>query len=123
MTNHPTIDFTRSGWRQLEKVNRALGPRFLCAFTLRRELAAYIAKHMACGFHLDSECHEVRYEDGVYLLLKQMGGIWYVTDVIAEEEPAGFAPVYLWTLVKRGASRLLTRVLIGWRQLPQTALA
>lgn len=120
MANHPTIDFTRSGWRQLDKVNHALGSHFLRAFTLRRELAAYIAEHTESGFHLDTECLEVRYEDGVYLLLKQMGGVWYITDVVLEDAPAAFAPVYLWTRIKRGASWLLAQVLIGWQQLAIT---
>ena len=66
------VDFTRSDWRQLFKLNRSLGAQFLRGFVLRYELAAYLTAHEAAGVDLDEGCQEVRYEDGVYMLLKKM---------------------------------------------------
>ena len=66
------VDFTRSGWQQFAKLNRKLGARFIRGFILRHELAAYLTAHEAAGTPLDEGCQEVRYEDGVYLLLKKI---------------------------------------------------
>ena len=63
------VDFTRSGWQQFAKLNRKLGARFIRGFILRHELAAYLTAYEAAGTPLDEGCQEVRYEDGVYLLL------------------------------------------------------
>ena len=72
------VDFTRSGWQQFAKLNRKLGARFIRGFILRHELAAYLTAHEAAGTPLDEGCQEVRYEDGVYLLLKKIQGVWYI---------------------------------------------
>lgn len=80
------VDFTRSGWRQFAKLNRKLGARFIRGFILRHELAAYLTAHEAAGTPLDEGCQEVRYEDGVYLLLKKMQGVWYITDVLSQKQ-------------------------------------
>ena len=74
------VKFTRSGWRQLARLNRSLGARLIRAFVLRHELSVYLAEHEASGVHLDTECQEVRYVDGVYLLLRRSQGIWYIMD-------------------------------------------
>ena len=55
------VEFTRSGWRQLARLNRSLGARLIRAFVLCHELSAYLAGHEASGVHLDTECQEVRY--------------------------------------------------------------
>ena len=73
--------------------------------------------------HLDTECQEVRYVDGVYLLLRKSQGVWYITDVFAAEEAISYEPVYFWQRIKRGASYILARLLIGWRQLTRKAVA
>ena len=70
------VDFTRSGWRQFAKLNRRLGARFIRGFVLRYELAAYLTAHEAAGIELDEGCQEVCYENGVYLLLRKMQGVW-----------------------------------------------
>ena len=70
------VDFSRTGWQQFAKLNRKLGKRFLQAFILRNELAAYLTAYEAAGVQLDTECQEVRYEDGVYLLLRRTQGVW-----------------------------------------------
>jgi hypothetical protein len=117
MKHNVQIDFTRSGWRQFAKMNRALGARFIKGFILRRELAEYIAAHEEQGIRLDTVCQEVRYDEGVYLLLMKCQGVWYITDIWADEEPAGFVPVYIWQRIKRGCDTLLASVLCCWRLL------
>ena len=117
------VEFTRSGWRQLARLNRSLGARLIRAFVLCHELSAYLAEHEASGVHLDTECQEVRYVDGVYLLLRRSQGIWYITDVFAAEEGDDYEPMYFWQRVRRGAGCVLIRLLIGWRQLTRRAVA
>ena len=117
------VEFTRTGWRQFARLNRNLGVRFIRAFVLRYELAAYLAEHEAAGVQLDTECQEVRYVDGVYLLLRKSQGIWYITDVFTADEAVGYEPIYFWQRIKRGASYILARLLIGWRQLTRKAVA
>ena len=117
------VEFTRSGWRQLARLNRSRGARLIRAFVLCHELSAYLAEHEASGVHLDTECQEVRYVDGVYLLLRRSQGIWYITDVFAAEEGDDYEPMYFWQRVRRGAGFVLIRLLIGWRQLTRKAVA
>ena len=113
------MDFTRSGWRQFAKLNRSLGARFIRGFVLRYELGMYLAAYEAAGIPLDEGCQEVRYKDGVYLLLKKMQGVWYITDVFAAEGAVAYEPVFFWKQIKRGASFILAHVLTGWRSLTQ----
>ena len=108
------IDFTKSGWRQFCKMNRVLGIRFIKGFILRRELALYIAAHDASGVHLDTICQEIRYEDGVYLLMMKCQGVWYITDIWSTETPNDFKPVFFWKKLKQGWKEFLVSVLIGW---------
>ena len=117
------VKFTRSGWRQLARLNRSRGARLIRAVVLCHELSAYLAEHEASGVHLDTECQEVRYVDGVYLLLRRSQGIWYITDVFAAEEGDDYEPMYFWQRVRRGAGCVLIRLLIGWRQLTRKAVA
>ena len=84
------VDFTRSGWRQFIGLKRNLGARFIRGFILRYELAAYLAAHEAAGAELDEGCQEVCYENGVYLLLRRMQGVWYITDIFAAEETIAY---------------------------------
>ncbi|MCI6376600.1 MAG: hypothetical protein MR842_02400 [Clostridiales bacterium] len=113
------VDFTRSGWQQFAKLNRKLGARFIRGFILRHELAAYLTAHEDAGAPLDEGCMEVRYENGVYLLLRKMQGVWYITDVFCTEEAVAYEPVFCWKRIRRGASFILAHVLIGWRQLTE----
>ena len=117
------VAFTRSGWKQFTRLNRALGARFIRAFVLQYELAAYLAEHEANGVQLDTECQEVRYEDGVYLLLRKMQGVWYIIDTFAAEEAVAYEPVYIWQRVRRGAEYVLARLLTGWRRLSRRMVA
>ena len=113
------VDFTRSGWRKFMRLNRILGARFLRGFVLRYELAAYLTAHEAAGVELDEGCQEVCYENGVYLLLRKMQGVWYITDVFVAEGAVVYEPVFFWKQIKRGASFILAHVLTGWRALTQ----
>ena len=113
------VDFTRSGWRQFMRLNRTLGARFLRGFVLRYELAAYLTAHEAAGVELDEGCQEVRYENGVYLLLRKMQGMWYITDIFATEETVAYEPVFFWKQIKRGVNLILAHILSGWRQLTE----
>ena len=113
------VDFTRSGWQQFAKLNRKLGARFIRGFILRHELAAYLTAHEAAGTPLDEGCQEVCYENGVYLLLRKMQGVWCITDVFAAEETVGYEPVFFWQKIRRGADFILAHVLSSWRQLTE----
>ena len=113
------VDFTRSGWRQFIGLNRNLGARFIRGFILRYELAVYLAAHEAAGAELDEGCQEVCYENGVYLLLRKMQGMWYITDIFATEETVTYEPVFFWKQIKRGVNLILAHILSGWRQLTE----
>ena len=113
------VDFTRSGWQQFFRLNRSLGARFLRGFVLRYELAAYLTAHEAAGVELDEGCLEVCYENGVYLLLRKMQGVWYITDIFATEETVAYEPVFFWKQIKRGVNLILAYVLSGWRSLTE----
>ena len=113
------VDFTRSGWRQFAKLNRKLGARFIRGFILRHELAAYLTAHEAAGTPLDEGCQEVCYENGVYLLLHKMQGVWYITDIFAAEETVAYEPVFFWQKIRRGTDFILAHILSGWRQLTE----
>ena len=113
------VDFTRSGWRQFMRLNRNLGARFIRGFVLRYELAAYLAAHEAAGVELDEGCQEVCYENGVYLLLRKMQGMWYITDIFATEETVAYEPVFFWKQIKHGVNLILAHILSGWRQLTE----
>ena len=101
------------------KLNRSLGARFIRGFVLRYELVAYLTAHEAAGIELDEGCLEVCYENGVYLMLKKMQGVWYITDVFVAEGAVAYEPVFFWKRIRRGASFILAHVLTGWRSLTQ----
>ena len=93
-------------------VNRRLAARYIRAFILKRELQQYIAAHEAAGVHLDTQCQEVCYDSGIYLLLRRTQGTWYITDIVLMDAAAGFVPVFTWERVRRGVSGALRRVLL-----------
>lgn len=110
-----SVDFTKQGWRQFAAVNRRLAARYIRAFILKRELKQYIAAHEAAGVHLDTQCQEVCYDSGIYLLLRRTQGTWYITDIVVMDAAAGFVPVFTWERVRRGVSGTLRRVLLCWQ--------
>ncbi len=109
------IDFTRAAWRSFEKVNRILGAHYIRPFVLRNELAAYIAAHEAQGHHFDTEGEELRYDGGVYVVIRKMQGVWYIIDAYMTEPPAEFEPIYFWQRIRRGINYVLAKLIIGWR--------
>ena len=106
-----SVDFTKQGWRQFAAVNRRLAERYIRAFILKRALTQYIAAHEAAGVHLDTQCQEVCYDSGIYLLLRRTQGPWYITDIVLTDAAAGFVPVFTWERIRRGAPGALRRVL------------
>lgn len=116
------VDFTDKGWKQFTRLNRRLGAGFIRALVLQKELAHYLAAHERAGVQLDTECQEVRYDDGVYLLLRKTQGVWYITEVFMAEEATAYQPVYFWQQIKRGISFIMARVLIGWQRLTRKAV-
>ncbi len=110
-----SIQFTRSGWKQLNKANSKLGARFIRAIIVKNDLSAYLSAHEAAGITMDTECQEVRYDDGIYLLLHKSQGEWYITDVILSDAPDAFLPVYIVRNVLRGLFSVIELVFSGWR--------
>ncbi len=117
------IDFTRAGWRSFEKVNRALGAHYIRPFVLRNELAAYIAAHEAQGVFFDTEGEELRYDGGVYVVIRKMQGIWYIIDAYMTEPLAEFEPIYFWQRIRRGINYVLAKLVIGWRVIKTRAVS
>ena len=111
----PIIDFTRSGWRSFEKVNCALGAHFIRPFMLRAELAEYIAAHEQCGHHFDTDGVDIRYDGGVYVVLRKMQGVWYIVDAYLTDTPVEFKPIYFWQRIQLGLISVLAKMVIGWR--------
>ena len=111
------ISFTRSAWRQFADLNRGLSTRFIRAFVLRCEVAAYIEAHEEQGIHLDHDCQEIHYDSGLYMLLMKRDGVWYITEIWTTNAPGRFVPVYLWQRIKRGLSEWPAKVIVGWRAL------
>ncbi len=109
------VQFTHSGWKQFCQANRSLGSRFIRAFILKHALAVYLSAHEAAGIRMDTDCQEIRYDEGVYLLLRKMQGEWYITDVILSVAPDTFLPVYTVRNVLRGFMSVITYVFTGWR--------
>lgn len=110
-----SIDFTRSGWRKLHKINQRLGALFIRPFVLENELAEYIAAHEASGVCFDTEGEDIRYDHGVHLIIRKMQGVWHIVDVYLTEEPSAYKPVFFWQRVKRGIDYVLAKIVIGWR--------
>lgn len=108
------VGFTPTGWKQLERLN-SKGMQRIRAFILQQELSSYLLGRLENGMPMDEGCQEVCYECGVYLLLRKMQGIWYITDVYAAEVPTAFLPVFVWQRIQRGARQLLVHILTGWR--------
>lgn len=117
MRHNVQVELTLSGLRQFNRLNRELGLNAIKEFVLRYELSAYIASYKESGASLDTICQEVRFEDGIYLLMQRRQGIWYITDIWNEEAPQAFAPVFFWKRIKRGWKELLVQILISWQEL------
>ncbi len=125
--NNAIVNMTCNASKQMRKVNAALrktspATPLLFKSVLRTELSEYITQHEAAGAALDENCLEVRYEDGIYVLLRKMQGEWYVTDVVADKDilnadTVAYKPVYVWQKLKQGLDYAIARILVGWRQI------
>ena len=111
------VEFTKEGWQQLLRLHPSPISAFIQTVNIKADLGVYIASYEERGIHLDSECQEVCYQSGMFLVLRKEHGVWYITDVYTIGEDAGFVPVYFWTRIKRGCNVLVARVLICWRRL------
>ena len=111
------VEFTKEGWQQLLRLYRTPIAAFIQTVNIRADLGVYITSYEEHGIHLDTECKEVRYQPGMFFIMRKEHGVWYITDVITTDEGAGFAPVYFWTFIRRGCNMLAARVLICWRRL------
>ncbi len=111
------IEFTRSGWKQLLQHNTSTATAFIQAINIKTDLAFYIIAHEETGVFMDTECQEICYQPGLYLIIRKEHGIWYITDVLTTDDEAGFAPVYIWTRIQRGFRAVTARVLICWRRI------
>ena len=112
-----SVEFTKAGWQQLIRLHPSPISAFIQAVNIKADLGVYIASYEDRGIHLDSECQEVCYQSGMFLIMRKEHGVWYVTDVYTTAEATGFVPVFFWTRIKRGCNVLAARVLICWRRL------
>ena len=115
------IEFTKDGWKQLLQQNTSLVSAFIQSINIKADLALYIIAHEEKGIFMDTECQEICYQSGLFLIIRKEHGVWYITDVFTTGEDAGFVPVYFWTRIKRGCNVLAARVLICWRRLTKPA--
>ena len=111
------VEFTKEGWQQLLRLHPSPISAFIQTVNIKADLGVYIASYEDQGIHLDSECQEVCYQSGLFLILRKEHGVWYVIDVYTTGEDAGYVPVYFWMRVKRGCKLVAARVLICWRRL------
>ena len=111
------IEFTKDGWKQLLQQNTSPVSAFIQSINIKADLALYITAHEEKGIFMDTDCQEICYQQGLFLILRKEHGIWYITDVYTTCEAADFVPVYCWTRIKRGCNVLAARVLICWRRL------
>lgn len=111
------VEFTKDAWKQFVALRGNIFSAFIHAFTVKADMALYIRAHEEKGIRLDNLCQEVCYEQGVFFLMKNVSGIWYITKVFTTNGDVGFAPVFFWTRIKRGCDVLAARVLLSWRRL------
>ena len=111
------VEFTRAAWQQLLRLHPSPISAFIQTVNIKADLGLYITSYEEHGIHLDSECQEVRYQSGMFLIIRKEHGVWYIMDVFMTSEDAGFEPVFFWTRVKRGCDVMAARMLICWRRL------
>lgn len=111
------IEFTRDGWKQLLRHNTSPVSAFIQSINIKADLALYITAHEDKGIFMDTDCQEICYQPGLFLIIRKEHGVWYITDVFTTGEETGFVPVFFWTRIKRGCRLLAARVLICWKRL------
>ena len=111
------VEFTGDGWKQLLQHNTSPVSAFIQAINIKADLALYITAHEQKGFFMDTECQEICYQSGLFLIIRKEHGVWYITDVFTTGEDTGYEPVYIWTRIKRGWKLVAARILVCWRRL------
>lgn len=109
------VELSKGGWRKLGNVNRERGAGFIRAYKLREELSEYLERHEGAGITLDTECQELRYEEGTCVLIRKVQGVWYITDIWTTQLAVGFIPLFVWQKVRRGCREAAARILAGWQ--------
>lgn len=108
------IAFDKRGWQKLRMLNQRLKKSCIHSCVLKRELANYIAAHEAAGIYMDSQCQEICYEHGIYLILRKESGMWIIMDVIVHLKRFVYQAVTIWNQVRRGTGLVLHKMLAGW---------
>lgn len=111
------VEFTKDAWKQFVVMKGNIFTALIQAITVKADMALYITAHEEKGIRLDNLCQGVCYEQGVFFLMKNICGTWYITEVITTDGDAGYAPVFFWTRIKRGCDVLAARMLLCWRRL------
>ena len=111
------VEFTKDAWKQFAALKGNIFTALIQAITVKADMALYITAHEEKGIHLDNICQEVCYEQGVFFLMKNIRGTWYITEVIITDGDASYSPVFFWTRIKRGCDVIAAKVLLCWRRL------
>lgn len=111
------VEFTKDAWKQFVALKGNIFTALIQAITVKADMALYITAHEEKGIRLDNLCQEVCYEQGVFFLMTNIRGTWYITEVITTNGDEGYMPVFFWTRIKRGCDVLAARVLLCWRRL------
>ena len=111
------VEFTKEGLQHFLGIHSTRVSALTQSIIVKADLGLYIAAHEEHGIYLDTECQEVCYQPGLYLLLRKEHGVWYVIDDIYAGNTEGFMPVYIWKCIKCGFRIVTVRFLSGWRRL------
>ncbi len=108
-----TVNFTKAGMRQLRTLSKNLNPIIVC-----KEVSQYINYFSQANKPLDMGGQELCFDKGVYIILRCMSGIWYITDIWMIDTTRKTFPVavYGWERIRKGCGMLLCKVLMCWRQ-------
>ena len=85
------VEFTREAWKQFVALKGNIFTALIQAFTVKADMALYITAHEEKGIRLDNICQEVCYERGVFFLMKNIRGTWYITEVFTTGEEEAYA--------------------------------
>lgn len=111
------VEMNRSGWRKLSCLNRKLGVNFIRAFILKCELSAYLEMHESAGSPLDTQFQELRYDDGICIIIRKIQGVWYIMDIWMAETAVRYIPLFVWRKIKKGCQEVVARIMAGWQAL------
>ena len=121
-SNRVNVEFTKDAWKQFVSLKGNIFTALIQVITVKADMALYITAHAEKGIALDNICQEVCYEQGVFFLMKNVRGTWYITEVFTTDAATDYTPVFFWTRIKRGCDVLTARVLLCWRRLTGKAV-